>query len=344
MKNNPLVSIIIVNWNGKQWLPDCFNSLARQDWKNYEIIFVDNASPDGSVDWVRGHYPKAKILINEKNLGFADANNVGFRKAKGKYVLFLNNDIRVTKTFLSILVDFLEHHKDVAGVQSKLLLMDAPDRLDAIGAFFTNTGFLYHYGFHAKDSEKLDKIIDIYTTKGACMMFRKSALDKISINGDIFDPSYFAYFEETDMCHRVWLNGYRIQYVPQSVIYHKAGGTSTTMNNSFIQYHSFKNRIQSYVTNLSTGTLLVLMPVHLALTGGFALAAFLRGKWRLGLSVISAVGWNIVHMSATMAKRSYVQIRIRKLSDKELLPRITRNQGIQYYRKLLKGLSLYQHE
>lgn len=344
MKYNRLVSIIIVNWNGLRWLPDCFDSLAVQDWKNYEIIFVDNASRDGSVDWVRDHYPKTKILINKKNLGFADANNVGFRKAKGKYVLFLNNDTRVTKTFLSVLVQFLEHRKDVAGVQSKLLLMDEPDRLDAIGAFFTKTGFLYHYAFHAKDSEKLNKIIDIYTAKGACMLFRKSVLDKITINGDIFDPSYFAYFEETDMCHKVWLNGYRIQYVPQSVIYHKAGGTSTAMSNSFIQYHSFKNRIQSYITNLSTGTLLILLPVHLTLAGGFALTAFLRGKWKLGFSVIGAVGWNLIHMNATMAKRAYVQNRIRKLSDKELLPGFTRNQGIQYYSKFLKSLSLYQHE
>lgn len=342
--NNPLVSIIIVNWNGMRWLPDCFTSLAGQDWKNYEIIFVDNASCDGSVAWVKRHYPKTKILVNEENLGFADANNVGFRKVKGKYVLFLNNDTRVERKFLSHLVQKLESDSTIGGVQSKLRLMDEPGRLDAIGAFFTNTGFLYHYGFHAKDSQQLNREINLYTAKGACMMFRKSVLDKVAIAGDIFDPSYFAYFEETDMCHRIWLAGYRIQYVPTSVIYHKAGGTSAAMNNSFIQYHSFKNRIQSYVTNLSVRTLLFLMPIHLVFTLGFAFVAFLRGKWRLGFAVINAVFWNICHLKVTMAKRSYVQTHIRKLSDKELLPRITRNQGIQYYRKLLGGLSLYQHE
>ena len=344
MKQNSLVSIIIVNWNGKHWLPGCFNSLARQDWKNYEIIFVDNASTDGSVAWMKKHYSKTKILINKENLGFADANNVGFRKARGKYILFLNNDTRVTKTFLSMLVQSLERNHDVAGVQSKLLLMDEPDRLDAIGAFFTNTGFLYHYGFHAKNGVKLNKETNLYTAKGACMMFRKSVLDQVAIDGNIFDPSYFAYFEETDMCHRVWIRGYRIMYVPKSVIYHKAGGTSTAMNNSFIQYHSFKNRIQSYLTNLSTRTLVFLMPMHLTFTLGFAFVAFLRGKWRLGIAVINAVFWNIGHVNMTMAKRSYVQTHIRKLSDRELLPRITRNQGIGYYRKLLGGLSLYQHE
>jgi GT2 family glycosyltransferase len=146
------------------------------------------------------------------------------------------------------------------------------------------------------------------------------------------------------MCHRVWLNGYRIQYVPKSVIYHKAGGTSTAMNNSFIQYHSFKNRIQSYLTNLGVRKLLLLLPIHLLLTLGFAFVAFLRGKLRLGFAVINAILWNIGHWKVTMAKRSYVQTHIRKLSDRDLLPRITRNQGVQYYRRLLAGLSLYQHE
>jgi GT2 family glycosyltransferase len=340
----PLVSIIIVNWNGMRWLHDCFSSLAKQNYKHYEIIFVDNASTDGSVAWVKKRYPKTVCVINKENLGFADANNVGFRKVKGKYILFLNNDTRVTKTFLSELVKSLEQHADVAGVQSKMLLMDEPKKLDAIGAFFTNTGFLYHYGFHATDNKKLDKEIDLYTAKGACMMFRKSVLDKIAIKGNIFDPSYFAYFEETDMCHRVWLSGYRIRYIPTSVIYHKAGGTSTAMNNAFIQYHSFKNRIQSYFTNLDTKTLWSVMPIHILLTIGFALVAFLRGKWRLGAAVFNAIGWNIRHLKATKIKRLYVQKYIRRLTDGELFPKIRRNQGISYYRKLAGGLSLYQHE
>lgn len=344
MKKKHLVSIIIVNLNGMRWLPTCFGSLAKQNWKKYEIIFVDNASMDGSVAWVKKHHPKTVCVVNTKNLGFADANNIGFRKAKGKYILFLNNDTRVEKHFLSFLVAKLESDASIGGVQSKLRLMDEPDRLDAIGAFFTNTGFLYHYGFHAKDSAKLDTEIDLYTAKGACMMFRKSVLDRVVIDGNIFDPSYFAYFEETDMCHRVWFNGYRIVYVPKSVIYHKAGGTSTAMNNTYVQYHSFKNRIQSYVTNLSGRTLLFLLPLHITLTFGYACVAFLRGKWKLGVFVIRAVLWNIRHLKETIVKRSYVQNHIRTISDDVLLPKITKNQGIGYYRKLLGGISLYQHE
>lgn len=342
--NNPLVSIIIVNWNGKKWLQNCFSSIAQQEYKKYEIIFVDNGSVDGSVAWVKSHYPKTICIVNKRNLGFADANNIGYRKAKGKYVLFLNNDTRVTKKFLSILVHTLNTQKDVAGVQSKMVLMDDPKRLDAIGAFFTTTGFLYHYGFHAKDSDKLDKEIDLYTAKGACMMFRKDVLDKVAIKRNIFDPLYFAYFEETDLCHRVWLNGYRIRYIPSSVIYHKAGGTSTAMDNAFIQYHSFKNRIQSYVTNLGGGTLFRVLLLHSLFTFSFAFVAFLRGKLKLGFVVFRAIVWNITHISGTLEKRTYVQKRVRKISDAQLLPMIQRNQDIRYYVKLARGLHLYQHE
>src|SRR5689334_11617383 len=236
MKKSKLVSIIIVNWNGFKWLPDCFGSIAKQDYRQYEVVFVDNASKDDSVDWVKKHYPKTKIIINKENLGFADANNVGYRKAKGEYVLFLNNDTRVTKTFLTELVKVLQSDITIGGVQSKILLMDHPDTHDSVGAFLTPTGFLYHYGFGKKNISKYNKQINLYTAKGACMMFRKKVLDQIAIDNNIFDPDYFAYFEESDMCHRVWLAGYKIVYAYKSVIYHKMGATSAGMNNAFIQY------------------------------------------------------------------------------------------------------------
>ncbi|MCX6791905.1 MAG: hypothetical protein NT149_02605 [Candidatus Gottesmanbacteria bacterium] len=256
MKNTELVSIIIVNWNGLRWLPDCFNSLAVR----------------------------------------------------------------------------------------KLLLMDQPDRLDAIGAFLTRTGFLYHYGFHTKNTKSLDKEIELYTVKGACMIFRRNVLRKICVEGKLFDPLYFAYFEETDICHRIWLAGYRIMYIPSSVIYHKAGGTSSAMNNTFIQYHSFKNRIQSYLTNLDFSSLLIILPTHILLTTGYTLAAFFRGKIKLGFAIIRAMVWNIWYWRVTLDKRRFVNKYIRKVSDLSLFPHIIRSPGYSYFLKLAKGLSLYQHE
>ena len=332
-----LVSIIIVNWNGLRWLPDCFGSLAAQNYQNYEIIFVDNASKDESVPWVKKNYPDTMIIVNKENLGFADANNVGFKKARGEYVLFLNNDTRVTKTFLTELVEVCKKDKTIAGVQSKILLMDSPDTHDSVGAFLTPTGFLYHYGFGQKNGKKYDKQIELYTAKGACMMFKKQVLDTVSIAGNIFDPDYFAYFEESDMCHRVWLAGYRIVYAYQSVIYHKMGATSSSMNNAFIQYHSFKNRIRTYLKNYDAVNLLKILPVHLILCEGFAAVALLKGKFALSWAVQRAMFWNLVHLPATLRLRRIIQRKMRKRSDSELETHITRRPALRYYAGLVAG-------
>jgi len=337
MNHAPLVSIIIVNWNGLRWLPDCFGSLKKQNYRNYEIIFVDNASHDSSVAWVRRYFPSTKIIINKENLGFADANNIGYRAAKGEFVLFLNNDTRVSKTFLRELVRVFETNHDVGGVQSKILLMDKPDTHDSVGSFLTPTGFLYHYGFGKKNLKKYDKQIDLYTAKGACMMFRKDVLDRVSVQGDIFDPDYFAYFEESDMCHRVWMAGYRIVYAYKSVIYHKMGATSKHMENAFIEYHSFKNRIRTYVKNFGPLWLLTFLPLHLMLCQMYAFMDLLRGKISLMMAIERAIVWNIRNLRETCMIRKYIQSHIRVVSDKQLSGKILKKPGIRYYWYSLTG-------
>lgn len=333
----PLVSIIIINWNGMRWLKNCFGSLYAQEYRPFEIIFVDNASRDESVSWVRKNYPKTKIFINKKNLGFADANNIGYRVVKGKYILFLNNDTKVTRTFLTELVTVLKKDSTTGCVQSKILLMDHRDTHDSVGAFLTPTGFLYHYGFGKKNIAKYNKEIELFTAKGACMMFPKSVLDTVSIDGNIFDPDYFAYFEESDLCHRVWLAGYRIVYAYKSVIYHKMGATSSGMNNAFIQYHSFKNRIRTYLKNLQITSLIPMIFMQWIFTEGFSLYSLLRGKIQLSLAMQRALFWNIIHFGETLRLRGIVQKRIRTVNDSIIAKKIERRPCLSYYVGLVLG-------
>ncbi len=332
-----LVSIIIVNWNGLRWLKMCLPSLQREHYKDIEIILVDNASTDGSIGWTRKNYPKVKIIRNKENLGFAEANNVGYRKAKGKYVLLLNNDTIVKPDFLVELVKKIESSPDVAGAQSKLLLMDDHSRLDAVGAFLTPTGFLFHWGFGKNDSSKYDKTENLYTAKGAAMIFRADVLREVEMGHSILDPTYFAYFEETDLCHRIWLTGRRIVYAPKSVIFHKMGGTSTGMNNAFIQYHSFKNRIRTYLKNLEWASLLKLLPMHLVMCEFFSLASLLTGKFALSWAIQKSFWWNLVNWGDTMRARTYIQSRIRKVSDGHYLVFVERFPSFRYYVALSRG-------
>jgi len=332
-----LVSIIIVNWNGKRWLDQCLRSLKNQKYTHVELIFVDNASSDGSIQKVKEFFPKATIIVNSTNVGFAEGNNIGYKYARGAYVLFLNNDTRVTKTFLTELLEIFSHNPHVGGVQSKILLMDKPTYYDSIGAYLTPTGFLYHFGFGKRDTPLFHKPYLLYTAKGACMMFRKEVLEKVSVQGYIFDPLYFAYFEETDLCHRVWLAGYSIMYAYKSVIYHKMGATSTLIDNVFVQYHSFKNRIATYIKNFSLPELMVLLLIHLCVTELFATISLLRGKVSLWVAIQKAIFWNVIHMPVLLRNRRYVQKIIRKVKDSDIRMIIYKKPSLMYYWHWFRG-------
>jgi len=336
-----LASIIIVNWNGKEYLKNCLTSLKDQDYENIEIIFVDNNSNDGSIDYVKNNFPEVKVVSNKENLGFVGGNNVGYRYAAGEYVLILNNDTQVTKTFLLELVRALESDEKIGAVQSKILLMDNPGYLDSAGSYLTPTGFLYYFGIQKKDEPKYNKQMFIYSAKGACVLFRREVLKRVELEGNIFDKRFFCYFEETDLMHRIWLAGYKIMYVPKSVIYHKMGATSARIDNSFIQYHSFKNRINAHLKNLGIMQLVLVLPLHLLICEFFALASLMSKNVKLFIAVQKAIWWNIGEIQTTLKFRKIIQNTIRKVSDKSIEKYIYKYPPLNYYYHI-KDLSKYE--
>lgn len=321
------VSIIIVNWNGLHHLKKCLPSLKKINYPNYEIILVDNGSTDESIDYIKSKFSEIKVVKNKKNLGFAGGNNSGLRLVLGEYVLLLNNDTLVKKNFLTKLVTKIEQSDDTGIVQSKILSMDDNRKLDSVGAFFTNTGFLYHHGYLQSDAQKFDKTKYLYTAKGACMLIRKKLINKIGL----FDDQFFAYFEETDFCHRAWLAGYKVVYAPESIIYHKIGGTSNSMNNAFIQYHSFKNRITSYLKNLGTLELIKIIPLHIILCEIAALTFLIKLNAKLFLSINKAIFYNIQNLNSILKQRRIIQNKLRKKSDNQLFSILKVNPELKYY-------------
>lgn len=321
------VSIMILSWNKKEYLQTCLPALAKATYKNVEIIVVDNGSKDGTKEFLKKNYPKIKIVANKENLGFAGGNNAGLKAVTGDYILLLNNDTEVTKGFIEPLVKVLDENPDIGVVQSKIIWMEDHKKLDSIGAFLTNTGFLYHYGYDKQDLKKYDKPVYVYTVKGASMLMRADLVKKIGL----FDDDYFIYFEETDFCHRVWLAGYKITYEPKSIIYHKIGGTSNSLDNSFVQYHSFKNRICTYLKNLSGWEMIKMLPLHLLLCEFAAVGFIFRKKPKHFLTLNQAIWWNVKNFSKTMQKRKNIQKKLRKIADKDFFPLISHNMGISYY-------------
>ncbi len=325
-----LISVVIVNWNGLHFLKDCLPLLYKSSYTKFEVVLVDNGSTDGSLEFIQKEYPKIIVVRNSVNKGFAEANNQGYEKTKGEYVLLLNNDTKVTKNFMEPLINALKADKKLGAVQSKILSMDDPRLLDSVASFFTSTGMLYHYGYHQKDAKKYSRRLQTYTAKGACMMLKREVIEKVGL----FDPRFFAYFEESDLCHRIWLAGYTIEYIPESVINHKIGGTSNSMQNSFIQFHSFKNRINSYIKNLGILQLLLILPLHLFICELIAIAFVFKGRADLFLAIHRAFAWNIEHFHETIKIREKVQTKIRKVSDSEFFPFIKKDPEFNYYYSL----------
>jgi len=335
---NKLISIIIVSWNGKKWLKKCFDSLSKQTYKNFEIIFVDNGSIDDSIKFVKKNYPKTTIIQSKINLGFAGGNNLGFKHAKGEYVLLLNNDISATKDYLKNLVEAFEKIPKLGSVQSKMILMNEPDKLDVCGTYWTDSSFLYHYGVGKNQSEKkYNRVMPFFSNKGASMMVKRGVIDKVGF----LDNDFWSYYEETDLCNRIWLSGYECWYYPKAIIHHAVGGTAITFSNSFIQFHNFKNKLMSFLKNFELTTLVKILPIYFIFNFLLSIFWIFQGKMRHFLALYQAIWWNLNHFNKTLKKRSEIQL-LRKKADLEYFKIVKKNPKLNYFYSLVIGSRNYE--
>ena len=232
----PKVSIIIVNYNGKELLQKCLDSLLKVNYDNFEIILVDNNSTDGTVEFITKNYPSLIIIKLDSNKGFAEPNNVAAKISKGKYLLFLNNDTVVTPNFISEMVKVMETDKKIAICQSLLLKPDGS--VDSSGDFIDHLGVVYN------SKTKIDEIREVSSARGASMLVRSDIFEKL----DGFDQKFFITFEDVDLCWRSWILGYRVLIIPTSIVYHE-GGITIKKIKSEIAFHGFKNQLAMKITN-----------------------------------------------------------------------------------------------
>lgn len=316
MMKEALVSIIIVNWNGGEIFKNCLNSLSKIKYRNFELIVVDNGSIDRSFLYFYKIPSSAtsKILIKNKvNLGFALANNQGFKNSKGEYVLLLNNDTKVTANFLSILIKKMEKQSDLGVIQPKIFIMDKKNHLDNVASYLTNTGFLQYLGYMEKDGPRFNREQFTFSAKGACMLIRREIIEKIGL----FDCDFGSYFEETDFCWRVWNAGFKVLYYPRAYIFHKVGFSSKRQDQIFVNYHSSKNRILSMIKNLEIRNLIKIGGLHLILLILLSFYYFFKFQLSKAWMIWRAIIWNILNLNQTLSKRKKCQ-SLRIKSDSEI--------------------------
>ena len=238
------ISILILNWNGKENTIECLNSLKKINYPNYEIIILDNGSKDDSVKILRQKFPEARLIGLNKNLGYAGGNNLGIKNAalmnNAEYVLILNNDTIVNKNFLKQLVKIAESNKDTGIVCPKVYFYYKPNIIQYAGLRFDlDRGESILMGYNKKDEGQFEKEEEMDFCGGTCMLVKKEVFERIGL----FDENYFAYFEDNDFGFRARKSGYKIMFAPKAEIWHKVSSSSGGKINAFKEYYMNRNRI-----------------------------------------------------------------------------------------------------
>lgn len=218
----PLVSLIILNWNGHQHLARCLPSLLAIDYPRYELIVVDNSSTDDSVAFVRENFPNVQVIVNERNLGFSAGMNVGLRYAQGDIIVLLNNDVYVRPDWLGALIRPLVEDELVGITGGKLLFPDEHTIQHAGAALTYPLAYSYHYGYGENDHGQYDQLREVDYVTGAAMAVTRKLLTDIGLLDEGFSPFFF---EEPDLCRRARVAGYRVIYVPDAVAIHYEGAS-----------------------------------------------------------------------------------------------------------------------
>ena len=237
----PLVYVIVLNWNGKEDTLDCIESLGKVDYGNFRILVVDNASTDGSAEAVRESYPDVAVIENPENLRFSGGNNIGIAEAMSSgadYVLLLNNDTTVKANFLGRLVSAAEGDQKRGIVGAKIYYHDDMQKIwYAGGKVDFARGDISHRGIRCVDDGEFDVAGETEYVTGCCMLIGRSVIERI---GGL-DEEYYIYTEDVDYCYRAREAGYLCYYEPSARVWHKVSSSSGGGLTPFKVYHRVRS-------------------------------------------------------------------------------------------------------
>ena len=328
-----LLSVVIVNWNAKEYIAGCLKYVLNSNYPHFEVILVDNHSEDGSINVLRDALSKDELnridfILNDKNYGAAYALNQGAERAKGKYITFLATDTKVEKKCFFELIKVFETDDAIGAVSSKLLMMNDHVRIDSAGEYLSQYGILIqrHAGQEI-DRGQFDSMVDIFSAKGTALTVRKKVFD----GAGGFPEDYFMFLEETDLCWRVWLSGYRIVFVPQARIYHACGVSinKSPKRNYLVKYYGTRNYIYTLLKNLSLKNILAIVSVCVLMWLSLAVYLGMRGRVKEARYVALGILWNIVHINKIRETRRMIQKRT-VVTDGMLFPKIMQRIPISY--------------
>ncbi len=307
-------SIVIINYNGLSYLEELFSSIKIQTLPPAEVLVVDNASSDNSIEFIEAGYPETRIIRLNHNLGFAAAANTGIKESRCEAVALVNTDIRLDPGWLENLVDTMAADEKIAAVAAKIKLYDQPRLLNGVGGAMNRLGYTWDIGMFEEDSGQYDSPAEVIFAPASAALFRKSAV----LGSGGFDESFFMYHEDVDLGWRLWLLGNRIVTCPKAVAYHHFGG-STKASRSMLwrELQGERNDMTSLLKNYEPLNALSSMAAMMSL----------RQKPSRKAGQIKNLLWNLLKFPSTLKKRRYIQ-KHRKLTDDEITRLIVQSRHV----------------
>jgi GT2 family glycosyltransferase len=305
----PDVSIIVVTFDSERDLRTCLTAAAGQEGVSSELIVVDNASTDGTLDVVRSFGDRVTLLGQSRNLGFAAGMNVGIEASAGRYVLALNPDCRLEPDFCAVLADRLDARPEVGSASGRLLRADGPsltatDTLDSVGIYFTSSGRHFDRGSGEPAEGRYLVEEPVFGVTGAAGFYRREALEAVRISTGFFDADFFAYREDADLAWRLQHAGWPCLYVPAAVAAHRRSNLPErrAQMSQIVNFHSVKNRWLLRINNQTRSEL-----VRTAIPTFARDAVVVGGCLVRERSSLPAFGWLWSHRRRLLSKRREIQ-------------------------------------
>lgn len=328
MSPTSLVSVILLSWNSEEYLLQCLSALQTQTFPDFEIILVDNDSAStGYLKDARTNYPDLNITVEPQktNLGFAAANNIGARLARGKWLALLNADAYPEPDWLEKLLRAAQQNPQFSVFTSRQIQYHAPELLDGAGDCYHFTGMAWRRFYNRSIREYGLQAQEIFSACPAAALYSREEF--LQLGG--FDEDYFSYFEDVDLGFRLRLAGKRCLYVPEAVVHH-VGSASTGKRSDFSVYYGYRNMIWTFFKNMPSPLIWLLLPLHILTLLFFVVYLSTRGQ---GKVILRAVRDAFLGMPKVMKKRRQVQ-RNRKIRSSDLL-RVMSTGLLEPYREFI---------
>ncbi|MCR5671173.1 MAG: glycosyltransferase family 2 protein [Butyrivibrio sp.] len=276
------VTVVIPNFNGKEYLDDCLSSLGKQTFRDFDTILVDDGSTDGSASYVKEKWPEVTVIENSGNKGFAAAVNAGIRACESPYVFLLNNDTVCSEEAISSLVKVMDKKQKAFSVQAKMLALKPPHNIDDCGDYYCALGWAFTPGKDA-DPSRFSKREALTSACAGAAMYRRDLFEKVGL----FDEAHFCYLEDVDIGYRARLKGYVNLYEPSSVVYHAGSATSGSRYNEFKVRLTAANNLYLIYKNMPALQVIINLPLILI---GIAVKHVFYTRGHLGTAHVKGLG------------------------------------------------------